>query len=101
MPIETWLTFLLGFMILGSIVALEIRDILSSIVAIGVVGLGVMGQSLALNLASRGYSVAGFDLETKQAEVFAAKTSSTAPAGGTAARITGGGTTTRSRPTRS
>ena len=40
----------------------------------GVVGLGVMGQSLALNLASRGYSVAGFDLETKQAEVFAAKT---------------------------
>jgi multicomponent Na+:H+ antiporter subunit B len=41
MPIETWLTFLLGFMILGSIVALEIRDILSSIVAIGVVGLGV------------------------------------------------------------
>lgn len=41
MPVETWLTFLLGFMILGSIVALEIRDILSSIVAVGVVGLAV------------------------------------------------------------
>lgn len=41
MPVETWLTFTLGFMILGSIIALEIRDILSSIVAIGVVGLGV------------------------------------------------------------
>jgi multisubunit Na+/H+ antiporter MnhB subunit len=41
MPIETWLTFLLGFMILGSIVALEIKDILSSIVSIGVVGLAV------------------------------------------------------------
>ncbi len=41
MPIETWLTFLLGFMILASIVALEIKDILSSIVAIGVVGLAV------------------------------------------------------------
>lgn len=41
MPVETWLIFLLGFMILGSIVALEIRDILSSIVAVGVVGLAV------------------------------------------------------------
>ena len=39
----------------------------------GIVGLGVMGQNLALNLASRGYSVAGFDLEAKQADVFAAK----------------------------
>jgi len=41
MPVETWLIFLLGFMILGSIVALEIRDILSSIVAVGIVGLAV------------------------------------------------------------
>ena len=41
MPVETWLYFTLGFMILGSIIALEIKDILSSIVAIGVVGLGV------------------------------------------------------------
>jgi multicomponent Na+:H+ antiporter subunit B len=41
MPVDTWLIFLLGFMILGSLVALEIRDILSSIVAIGVVGLAV------------------------------------------------------------
>src|SRR4030066_1917503 len=41
MPVDTWLIFLLGFMILGSIVALEIKDILSSIVAIGFVGLAV------------------------------------------------------------
>jgi multicomponent Na+:H+ antiporter subunit B len=41
MPIETWLIFLIGFMILGSVVALELRDVLSSIVAIGVVGLAV------------------------------------------------------------
>ena len=41
MPIETWLIFVLSFMIIASIVALEIKDILSSIVAVGVVGLGV------------------------------------------------------------
>ncbi len=41
MPVETWLIFILGFMILGSVAALEIRDILSSIIAVGVVGLGV------------------------------------------------------------
>jgi len=41
MPAETWLTFTLGFMIIGSIVALELKDILSSIIAIGIVGLGV------------------------------------------------------------
>jgi 6-phosphogluconate dehydrogenase len=40
----------------------------------GIVGLGLMGQNLALNLASRGFSIAGFDLEAKQADVFAAKT---------------------------
>ncbi len=41
MPVESWLIFTLGFMIIGSIVALEIKDILSSIIAIGIVGLGV------------------------------------------------------------
>jgi multicomponent Na+:H+ antiporter subunit B len=41
MPVDTWLICLLGFMILGSLVALEIRDVLSSIVAVGVVGLAV------------------------------------------------------------
>lgn len=41
MPVETWLIFILIFMILGSIVALEIRDILSAIISIGIVGLGV------------------------------------------------------------
>lgn len=48
MPIETWLTFTLGFMILGSIVALELKDILSSIIAIGIVGLGVSMSFLFL-----------------------------------------------------
>ena len=41
MPVESWLYFTFGLMILGSIIALEMKDILSSIVAIGVVGLGV------------------------------------------------------------
>lgn len=41
MPVETWLIFILSFMILASIVALELKDILSAIIAVGVVGLGV------------------------------------------------------------
>lgn len=41
MPVETWLIFILSFMILASIIALEIKDILSAIIAVGVVGLGV------------------------------------------------------------
>ena len=48
MPVETWLTFTLAFMILGSIVALELKDILSSIIAIGIVGLGVSMSFLFL-----------------------------------------------------
>ena len=48
MPVETWLYFTLGFMILGSIVALEIKDILSAIIAIGIVGLGVSMSFLFL-----------------------------------------------------
>jgi multisubunit Na+/H+ antiporter MnhB subunit len=41
MPVETWLIFILAFMIIGSIAALEIKDILSSIIAIGIVGLAL------------------------------------------------------------
>ena len=41
MPVETWLIFLLLFMIIASIVALEIKDILSSIISVGVVGLAL------------------------------------------------------------
>jgi multicomponent Na+:H+ antiporter subunit B len=41
MPVETWLIFILCFMIIASIAALEVKDILSSVVSIGVVGLGV------------------------------------------------------------
>ena len=33
---------------------------------IGVVGLGVMGQNLALNIESKGFSVAGFDLDAEK-----------------------------------
>lgn len=48
MPIETWLIFILGVMIVGSIIALEIKDILSSVISIGVVGLGVSISFLLL-----------------------------------------------------
>lgn len=41
MPAETWLIFILCFMIIASIAALEMKDILSSIITVGVVGLGV------------------------------------------------------------
>lgn len=41
MPVETWLTFILCFMIIASIAALEMKDILSAVIAVGVVGLGV------------------------------------------------------------
>jgi 6-phosphogluconate dehydrogenase len=40
---------------------------------IGIVGLGVMGQNLALNMASKGFSVAGFDLDPDKNRAAAAK----------------------------
>ena len=40
----------------------------------GIVGLGVMGENLALNNESRGFSVAGFDLDGKKVDSFAART---------------------------
>ncbi|MCR4437450.1 MAG: NADP-dependent phosphogluconate dehydrogenase [bacterium] len=40
---------------------------------IGVIGLGVMGQNLALNLERHGYSVAGFDLDEKKRLEFSRK----------------------------
>ena len=39
----------------------------------GVVGLGVMGQNLALNVESRGFSVAGFDLDAPKAKAASEK----------------------------
>ncbi|HNW60707.1 MAG TPA: decarboxylating NADP(+)-dependent phosphogluconate dehydrogenase [bacterium] len=41
--------------------------------AIGVVGLGVMGRNLALNIERHGYPVAGFDLDLKQRQNAAEK----------------------------
>jgi 6-phosphogluconate dehydrogenase len=41
---------------------------------IGIVGLGVMGENLALNMESKGFSVAGFDLDARKVESFANKT---------------------------
>jgi 6-phosphogluconate dehydrogenase len=41
--------------------------------SIGVIGLGVMGQNLALNIESRGFPVAGFDLDKEKAEASATK----------------------------
>ena len=40
----------------------------------GIVGLGVMGENLALNIESRGFSVVGFDLDPKKVDSFAART---------------------------
>ena len=39
----------------------------------GMVGLGVMGENLALNIESRGFSVVGFDLDPKKVDSFAAR----------------------------
>jgi 6-phosphogluconate dehydrogenase len=39
---------------------------------IGVVGLGVMGANLARNIASRGFAVAGYDLDAAKTQAFAA-----------------------------
>jgi 6-phosphogluconate dehydrogenase len=41
---------------------------------VGIVGLGVMGENLALNIESRGFSVAGFDLDAKKVDSFAKRT---------------------------
>ncbi len=40
----------------------------------GIVGLGVMGENLALNIMSRGYSVAGYDLDPVKRENFSKRT---------------------------
>lgn len=40
----------------------------------GIVGLGVMGENLALNVESKGYSLAGFDLDAEKVSSFARRT---------------------------
>ena len=40
----------------------------------GIVGLGVMGENLALNIESRGFSVVGFDLDGKKVDNFGKRT---------------------------
>ena len=35
---------------------------------IGMIGLGVMGRNLALNIAEKGFPVAGYDTDQKQVE---------------------------------
>lgn len=40
-------------------------------VKIGVVGLGVMGANLALNMERNGFPVAGYDLDASKLRVFA------------------------------
>ena len=42
--------------------------------AFGIVGLGVMGENLALNIESRGFSVVGFDLDPTKRESFTKRT---------------------------
>jgi len=46
---------------------------------IGIVGLGVMGENLALNFASRGFAVSGFDLDEGKRTKFAQRTGAAAP----------------------
>src|SRR3954470_14390781 len=41
---------------------------------IGIVGLGVMGENLALNLERNGFAVGGFDLEEQKRESFTRRT---------------------------
>jgi len=43
---------------------------------IGLLGLGVMGENLALNLERNGFSVTGFDLDAKKRDSFAKRTAS-------------------------
>ena len=43
-------------------------------VAAGIIGLGVMGENLALNISRNGYSVAGFDLDAAKVRSFADRT---------------------------
>src|SRR4051812_34402636 len=46
---------------------------------IGIVGLGVMGENLALNFASHGFAVIGFDLDEAKRTKFAQRTGAAAP----------------------
>jgi 6-phosphogluconate dehydrogenase len=41
---------------------------------IGIIGLGVMGENLALNFESKGFSVAGYDLDSKKVDNFKKRT---------------------------
>jgi 6-phosphogluconate dehydrogenase len=43
----------------------------------GIIGLGVMGENLALNIANHGFSVAGYDTDPKKTDHFAERTSGT------------------------
>jgi 6-phosphogluconate dehydrogenase len=46
---------------------------------IGIVGLGVMGENLALNFSRNGFAVSGFDLDPTKRDRFAQRTGATAP----------------------
>jgi 6-phosphogluconate dehydrogenase len=48
-----------------------------SLQKVGIVGLGVMGENLALNISRNGYSVAGFDLDGSKVDSFAKRTAGT------------------------
>jgi 6-phosphogluconate dehydrogenase len=46
---------------------------------IALIGLGVMGENLALNFCSHGFAVSGFDVDQAKRERFAQRTGATAP----------------------
>ncbi|HET7217152.1 MAG TPA: NADP-dependent phosphogluconate dehydrogenase [Vicinamibacterales bacterium] len=50
--------------------------------AMGVVGLGVMGANLARNIASRGFAVAGYDLDAKKTAAFVEESGNDSAIGG-------------------
>ena len=46
---------------------------------LAIIGLGVMGENLALNFCGHGFAVSGFDLDEAKRDRFARRTGATAP----------------------
>lgn len=53
---------------------IRLKELWMSVWDIGLVGLGVMGENLALNLERNGFAVAGFDLDAAKRHSFAQRT---------------------------
>jgi 6-phosphogluconate dehydrogenase len=64
----------LKLIILLSIYCFDPKELNMEKKNIGIVGLGVMGENLALNIESHGFSVAGFDLDAGKVDNFIKRT---------------------------